>query len=210
MTYDGAVQAIYLPWVAQATPRSQGAGLSGAGTMGGFQLSALTPPEIQISLNASATSNDPATQYIQQGVAVNLVNEGLEDANQVLVTLGAAQSGQEISWTEPQTVTVLAGETSALSFDWAPEAAGEWELQVQAKLLDPEPGRNPAASVKQVVEVLPAQGTTTEEELSAFGVVAAWQVVLLICCVVATAGLAGWVILRSIGKEAETPATDTG
>ena len=204
VSYDGSVQQIYLPVVAQATNRSQEAGQNSAATMGGFKLLALTPPEIKININPGATSKVPPTQYISQGITVNLGNEGLEDANQVVVVLGASQEGQEISWSEPQTVTVIAGETTPVSFEWAPQAGGEWQLQVQAKLLNPEPGRDPAASAAQVVDVLPAQGTSAEEELSAFGLVTPWQVVVLFCSVVVAAGLAGWVILRSINKKADT------
>ena len=204
MSYDGSVQAIFLPVVAQATHRSQEANQNSSGTLGGFQASALTPPEIKISFDASTISNDAPTQFISQEIKVNLGNQGQEDARQVLVSLGASQAGQEISWTEPQTVTALAGVTTPMIFEWAADIPGEWDIQVQAKLLDPEPTTNFSATVKHGIDVLPAQETTIEEDLTAFGLVAPWQVVLFLASVVMTAGLAGWVILRSISKDADT------
>jgi hypothetical protein len=123
-------------------------------------------------------------------------NGGLQDATQLQVVLGASQPGQEIAWTEPQTVTVLAGETTPLLFPWAPEAPGEWKLRVHARLLDPEYPSGMGVSAERLVQVQPAQETTFQQEVSAFGLVQPWQVAALLLALALAAGLAAWAFSR--------------
>lgn len=166
---------------------------------GHFNLVTLTPAELTMSLDVDA--DETPTQYASQQVKVSLTNQGLQDANQVVVALGTTTSGGEITWSEPQTVTVLAGDTTPLSFQWAPDASGPCQLQVKAILLEPKPLSDKVIIKSQMLIIQPAQETTLVEEMSAFGVVAPWQVLLLLASVVATAGLAGWVVIRSLTRE---------
>jgi hypothetical protein len=163
---------------------------------GNFSVQALTPAEISVSLEVDGVP----TQFSSQNVGVRLANQGLEDAKQVLVALGTYQVGGEISWTEPQTVTVNAGESTLVSFDWSPKITGVWQMEAQASLVDPQSNNGQSVSAVQQVLIQPAEGSSLQEEVSGFGVVAPWQVVLLIGSVVLTAGLSGWALVRSIGQ----------
>lgn len=173
---------------------------------GVFLLTPLTAPILQINLDTTPLISNPPTEFANQHVKVILTNKGLEDAKEVLVSFGTSQSGQEITWTEDQTVTVLAGETTPISFPWAPDASGVWWVLAQAKLLDPGQANNDPITVHQAVIVKSAQDTTLKQEMSAFGVIAPWQMVLLMSCVVVSAGLAGWVLIRTMKPQENLPS----
>ena len=168
---------------------------------GVFHLSPLTPPALKISINPDTSTDNPPTQYISQDILVTLENAGLEDAQQVLVSLGTSQMGQEITWSTPQTVTVLAGETTPVRFPWTPDADGVWYAQVQADLVEPEVTDSMPDNTYQTIIVQPAQGTDLEKEISAFGVVSPWQIVLLVISIVVTAGSAVWVLAHSLTQK---------
>ncbi len=127
---------------------------------------------------------------------MTLADRGLQDAAQVRVSLGMIGPGQEIAWTVPQTVTVLAGETAPVIFPWAPASPGEWKLLAQARLLDHEGAPIKSVAVEQVVEVLPAEQTTFSQELSAFGLVQPWQVAGLVVALLLAAALTAWAFSR--------------
>jgi hypothetical protein len=165
---------------------------------GKFRLLPLTPAQVTASVEIDAS--ETPTQFGNEKVRVSLSNQGLEDAKQVLVRLGTYNAGGEISYTEPQTVTVNAGENTLVSFDWAPKEAGAWQLQAQASIVDPQSNNGQSVSAMQHVLVQPAEGSSMQDEVSGFGVVALWQVVLLISSVVLTTGLSGWALMRSVGQ----------
>ncbi len=207
VTYSDALQLNYLPWVTQSIINPSSGSELKAGSPGGrFELLPLTPPELKISIDPKTPTGEPRTQYVSQELQVTVGNEGLEDANQVLVSLGTSQAGEEIRWTEPQTVTVLAGETTPVSFQWEPEAAGEWKLQIRASMVDLKNADGTAVIAEQMTQVEPAQSTTLQEEISAFNVIDPWQAIVLLASVVVIGGLAGWVLMRSLSEEAHIQA----
>jgi hypothetical protein len=165
---------------------------------GKFKVMPLTPAQVTVGVEMNAS--ETLTQYGIEEVGVSLTNQGLEDAKQVLVRLGTYHAGGEISYTEPQTVTVNAGESTLVSFDWSPKEAGQWQLQAQASMVNPQSNSGQSVSAVQQVLVQPAEGSSLQDEVSGFGVVAPWQVVLLIGSVVLTAGLSGWALVRSVGQ----------
>jgi hypothetical protein len=163
---------------------------------GVFQAQPLTPPDLKLSVNPESTQELP-TAYLAGEVRAVLQNAGLQDAQQVLVELGAAQPGREMVWTEPQTVTVLAGETTRLSFPWTPPAPEDWNLRVRVRLLDPEAAKGVEIITEQSIAVQPAQTTNLRQVLSAFRLAPPWAVLLAAGSAVLTAGLFTWVIFRS-------------
>jgi hypothetical protein len=178
---------------------------------GSYHLEILAPPALVLRFKEQSPDlGESLTANISGEIMVKIDNQGLEDAQQVLVMLGTSQAGGKITWSAPQMVRVLAGETTTASFQWAPPASGEWKLEVWANLLEPGPAGGTVASSEQVILVQAAQGTNLRQEMSAFGVVAPWQVVLLLAAFLGTAGLTGWVLTRALGKEVGSQPTDPG
>jgi hypothetical protein len=159
---------------------------------GKFIVLPFTPAEILLGLGV----DEVPTQYASQTVKVSVQNQGLEDAQQVLVALGSLGPGGEIRWTEAQTVTVPGGESTPVFLDWIPQQAGDWQLQGKAWLLEPASENRQVVSQPLLVSVRPPEQSSLQEQVSGFGVVAPWQVVLLIGSVVLTAGLSGWALIR--------------
>jgi hypothetical protein len=177
---------------------------------GEFHLQPLTPPAIRFSLAPPQAAAGVPTQYIEVLLPVTVHNEGLEDARTVRVTLGAELPGQAVAWSEPQTVTVPAEGSTALRFVWVPDQPGEWQLQVWARVVDPPPPLEGQVVVEQAVVVRPAPQTDLRQELSAFGLVAPWQALLLMASLALAAGAAGWVVSRSMRAEAGSGPHDGG
>jgi hypothetical protein len=171
---------------------------------GGFTLQTLTPPALALYFPETPTDLESGpTTYIAGKLTVQVVNLGLQDAHQVLLMLGASQAGGEITWSSSKIIQVLVGEPAFISLPWTPPEGGTWKLQVWANLLDPATPGSQAIAAEKMVTVEPAQGTTLQQEVGAFGVVFPWQAVLLLVSFLFAAGLVGGVIVRLLAQEAE-------
>jgi hypothetical protein len=112
----------------------------------------------------------------------------------VLVDLGMEQPGGPVVWTEPQIITVLAGETNELPVQWAPPSPGEWRLHVRARLLEPALARGVELTSSQEILVRPAQAASLPQVVGAFGLTTPWQVALF-GLILAGFGVAGSLLI---------------
>jgi hypothetical protein len=107
---------------------------------------------------------------------------------------------------DPQTVNLLAGESRTVHLQWTPDIPGAWKLWARARWVDDHSKYHTSVTAEKVVKVQAAQETSRQQELSAFGVVAPWQVLLLLAGMATVTGLTGWVLTRPPGKEVEPQA----
>jgi hypothetical protein len=170
---------------------------------GSFHLLPFTPADIQLSFVPAQPAGDAPTNYMDNDQQVIVHNAGQEDVPQVQVSLFMEPPGQELEEMDPQTVTVLAGESRTVHLAWTPDSTGPWKLWARARWVDDSLTYHTSVTPEQVVQVQPAQQTSLEQELSAFGVIAPWQVLLLLGGLAMMAGLAGWTITQMLAREAQ-------
>jgi hypothetical protein len=176
---------------------------------GTFHVQPMTPTAIQLTLPNSPLVDGLLIEYIDNNLWVTVRNDGLEDAQNVMVMLGTSQAGGKITWSAPQTVTVLAGENIPVRFQWVPPSDGEWMVQVWANLLDPGFQEGDIKSIEQVVFVQPAESTSLTEEISTFGLIAHWQFTLLLTTSLIIPGLTVWVLTRMLMRNESSPELDS-
>jgi len=165
-----------------------------------FTLQPLTPPDLRLAPAFTETQALPVIALQSGEVPFRLYNDGLTDAQEVLVTLSASQGEQALYESEPLTVTVYGGESTLVSFPWAPTAPGEWKLTAEARWADGSSA--PVAAASQVLQAALAQQPSLEQTTDAFGLVGTWQMVLLWAILIVTAVTVGWLILRSLSTKA--------
>ena len=170
---------------------------------GSFHLVPFTPADIQLSFAPAQPASNLPTEYIDNDVQVIVHNAGQEDVPQVQVSLFMEPPGQELEEMDPQTVTLLAGESKTVHLAWTPGSTGPWKLWARARWVDDSLTYHTSVTSEQVLDVQAAQQASLQQELSAFGVVAPWQVLLLLAGLAVTAGLAGWSITQMLGREAQ-------
>ena len=170
---------------------------------GSFHLVPYTPADILISFAPARPAGDAPTNYMDSDQQVIVHNAGQEDVQQVQVSLVMAPPGQQVKWTESQTVTVLAGESKTVHLAWIPGSSGPWKLWARARWVDNSHAYHTSVTSERVLDVQAAQQTGLQQELSAFGVIAPWQVLLLLAGLAVMAGLAGWTITQMLGREAQ-------
>ncbi|MBN2148900.1 MAG: hypothetical protein JW726_16045 [Anaerolineales bacterium] len=152
---------------------------------GEFGLQPLTPVALRLEPAFTETQALPEVALQPGEVPFRLYNDGLEDSHEVLVDLSVSQGGEVLYESGPLTVTVYGGESMLLSFPWAPDAPGEWQLSAEASWVDAPSA--PVAVSSPILHVAPAQQLSMEQTLGAFGLLESWQTVLLMLVMILAA-----------------------
>lgn len=167
-----------------------------------FHVQPLTPAAIRAEV-IRREIDGLHVQFGSHNLRVVVRNEGLEDASHVRVRASMVEPEGEELLSEIKILTVLAGETAAVNFPWAPDSPGHWTVNVQADLLDERLLRRDSVTAEQVVEVLPAQETTLYQDVSALGVIRIWQFIALVIVLITASGLTVWWFSRAAVDKAE-------
>ncbi|MBN1261569.1 MAG: hypothetical protein JXB35_12905 [Anaerolineae bacterium] len=161
---------------------------------GVFEITPLTPPALRIEPAAGRVTRETPVAYLPGEVAFSVHNDGLEDAETVLVTASAGKVAQELTALGTQTVTVLAGESTQVRFPWTPPAPGAWHIQAEARI--PLHTERAPAVAEQTLEALPAQQLGFHDAVTAAGLAPEWAILALLIAIVTAGGMIAIIIWR--------------
>lgn len=163
---------------------------------GGFSVQPLRRAHIVISAALNESKAMPEIALKTGEASFRVFNDGLEDAQEVLVSMSASQGGEVVYESAPMTVTVLGGESRLVSFPWTPTLAGTWELRVVAKW-----GEGETVETLEKLQIRPAEGVGFGQAVSAFDLVESWQIISfwIIMIIVAVSG--GGLVIRMAARD---------
>lgn len=164
---------------------------------GKFNIQPLTPPALKIRILKSNMAGESIKALQNEDMQVNIINYGLEDAHFVKAQATFTSPDQKVTVSQPQTIAVLAGETTSVSFPWGPTASGAWSARVEAQVMDDEGEPGETQSAVQQILVAPADQVTDDQALTAFGLVPDWTVPLLLAVIALMAGALVWGLRES-------------
>lgn len=137
---------------------------------GVFNVRPLTPAHIEIDLFPDTANPETLTSGRQSGLAIDLSNTGLADADvRLVLNLTSLAGALSVSLPSPEPLHLLAGESTRLQIPWRPSAAGSWEISVHALWTTPAGDPASSASPPALVIVLPSPQPAPLETLTAFG-----------------------------------------
>ena len=163
---------------------------------GTFHVELLSLPILALRAPAAGIAAEPAMALRPGQLYLQLSSDAASaDAPAVAVRAEAlAPDGQALPIGEQQ-VAVLAGETTPITFEWAPPAAGDWQIRVTAittPTLDAPPM---TARFDTMLPVAQAALPSPAEAASAFGLVPLPALAGLLLAALLAAGLLGRFLL---------------
>lgn len=163
---------------------------------GAFHVEPLSLPILALHAPANGLAAEPAVALRTGQLHLQLSSDAASaDAPTVAVRAEALAPDGQAQPIGEQQVAVLAGETTPLTFEWAPPAAGDWQIRVTAittPTLDAPPM---TAHFKAALLVAPAALPSPAESASAFGLVPLPALAGLLLAALLAAGLLGRYLL---------------
>jgi hypothetical protein len=153
---------------------------------GGFKIETLTPIDLHIDIETSHKQS--FTALVPSSIPLRIVNIGLEDAVDMSFSANITSPDGNTFQHNEVNLSILAGEQERLYLPFAPDSPGDWTLQVSVKTndisaLDPIDGSNQFFQLS----VHPAPRSSLEQNITAFGLIQAWQLIALLMTLASSA-----------------------
>jgi hypothetical protein len=136
---------------------------------GAFDLQPLTSAQPVIEPESLHLSDSTPTVLDPVQVIARINNVGLEDKTNLPVRLYAFRSDTAPQHTDTQTVTLLAGESVPVRFDWTPMEQGQWQIGLVCGNEISAPQFPPARMLNVQVSASPSLDMETARRLSNIG-----------------------------------------
>jgi hypothetical protein len=148
---------------------------------GAFYSSELTPPSLEIKLAPGGLFQGAVGQFQTSRIAFEVVNNGRQDASDVIITGEATDENGVGTIFGEQETSVASGAVERISFDWAPDSPGEYTIVIRAAALDAD-GEGTLAQDEWVDTVLVDRtpSTSLHDALSAFDLVPVTPVLMVL------------------------------